>query len=139
MKRLPGFVLAALFCGNAVASPDDFRCFKSIDQKKPIRLQFVFATENPDRGYVIYEHGSGKIPVVDLGAKATATVKDRPSEFSAQWEEVTSDGSGGRYTIVSQGARVSDFRYTRKKDGKVFHFEEDMEASGDDGCTWNKF
>lgn len=40
--------------------------------------------------------------------------------------------------MVSQGVVVSGFRYTRKRDGKVFRFEEDAGASGPHGCAWLK-
>jgi hypothetical protein len=62
----------------------------------------------------------------------------RPSVTEAQWEEITSDGTGGKYVIVSQGARIYEFRYIRKKDGKLFKFEEDIEASTENGCEWSK-
>ena len=62
----------------------------------------------------------------------------RPSEIEAQWEEITSDDTGGKYIIVSQGAQIYEFRYIRKKDGKIFKFEEDLEASTEEGCKWNK-
>jgi hypothetical protein len=32
---------------------------------------------------------------------------------------------------------VEDAEYKRK-DGKVFHFEDDTEAMGEKGCTWKK-
>lgn len=51
-------------------------------------------------------------------------------------QEATSDGSGGTYVVVTQGAVLAEFRYIRKKDGKTFTFEEDPDASGENGCEW---
>jgi hypothetical protein len=42
---------------------NNFRCLKSIDIKTPLRLQFVFKTDKPDVGYVIYQNGSRPIAV----------------------------------------------------------------------------
>ena len=129
-------MLALLACGHAVASPDDFRCFKSIDHKPPIRLEFDFAGDND--GYVTYEHGHGKIHVVNVETKEVRDAGDRPGEFRMHWKEQVDGSAGGEYILRSQGARVSDFRYIRNKDGKVFRFEEDVQASGENACTWNK-
>ena len=60
-----------------------------------------------------------------------------PSQFEIGWTEITPDGNGGTYVFISQGAIIDNFRYMRK-DGKVFRFEEDVDASGDNGCTWAK-
>ncbi len=90
-------------------------------------------------GYVTYQNGSGRIPVKNINVKETREVPGgRPSEFKAEWQEVSPDNSGGKYIVISQGARVYEFKYIRKKDGKVFRFEEDIESSDEDGCDWNK-
>ena len=118
---------------------NDFRCLKSIGVKTPIRLQFVFNTDKPDRGYVIYQNGSRPIAVKMLKEREVWRVPGGgPSVVEAQWEEITSDGTGGKYIIVIQGARINEFRYIRKKDGKLFKFEEDVEAWTEKGCEWNK-
>ena len=118
---------------------NDFRCLKSIGVKTPIRLQFVFNTDKPDVGYVIYQNGSRPIAVKMLKEREVQRVPGGgPSVVEAQWEEITSDGTGGKYIIVIQGARINEFRYIRKKDGKLFKFEEDVEAWTEKGCEWNK-
>lgn len=62
----------------------------------------------------------------------------RPAEVETQWSEITSDGvAGGTYAIVRQGARISEVRYLRQH-GKLFRFEEDLDASTDQGCDWQK-
>ncbi|MCK9393090.1 MAG: hypothetical protein M0Q01_16155 [Syntrophales bacterium] len=119
---------------------NDFRCLKSIGGKTPVRLQFVFTAEDkPDVGYVIYQKGNRPIAVKMIKEREVRRVKGGgPSEYEAQWEEITSDGTGGKYIVVSQGARINEFRYIRKKDGKQFKFEEDLEAWAEKGCEWNK-
>jgi len=86
----------------------------------------------------MYQKGSGEIRVK---RKKEETVREvtggRPWEFQSVWEEVTSNGNGGQYIITSQGAIISEFKYIRK-DGKVFSFEDDLEASTADGCRWGK-
>lgn len=131
---LLGFFLA----GPVIADPNDFRCLKSVGLKKTLRLQFTFPADSGDVGSVTYENGSGPISVKRLKEKELRRVPGgRPSEFEIDWTEITPDGNGGRYVFISQGAIIDNFRYIRK-DGKVFRFEEDVEASGDNGCTWAK-
>jgi hypothetical protein len=139
VKKLIGFVLGVLLCSSALAEEYDFRCFRSVGLKSPLKLQFDLPTGNQELGYVTYEKGSGKIPVKFITVEETRPVPGgRPSEFKAEWEEVTPDNSGGKYIVVSQGARVYEFKYIRKKDGRIFNFEEDLESSGERKCEWNK-
>ena len=139
MNKLFGILIAILVGTSAVADENDFRCLKSIGVKTPVRLQFVFETDKPDVGYVIYQNGSKPIAVKRLKEREVRGVPGgRPSLTEAQWEEITSDDAGGKYIMVSQGARIYEFRYIRKKDGKIFKFEEDMEASTEKGCEWKK-
>jgi hypothetical protein len=139
MNKLFGILISIIVCTSSAADVNDFRCLKSIGLKTPLRLQFVFQTDKPDMGYVIYQNGSQPIAVKIIKEREVQRVPGgRPSEIEAQWEEITSDGTGGKYIIVSQGARIYEFRYIRKKDGKIFKFEEDLDASTEDGCKWNK-
>jgi hypothetical protein len=138
MKLVFGFLCAGLLYSTAFAQDDqnEVRCLKSAGLKTPIRLQFEFPGSNK-LGYVTYEHGSGKISVKQLATKETQKVSGRPSFFTLKFEEVTADHFGGIYTLVTQGAMVEDAEYKRK-DGKVFHFEDDTPAMGEKGCTWLK-
>ena len=136
MNKLFGVLIAILVCTSVAADENDFRCLKSIGVKTPLRLQFVFQTDKPDVGYVIYQNGSRPIEVKKLKEREVRRVPGgRPSEFETQWREVTSDGTGGTYVFVSQGAHIDNFRYIRK-DGKIFRFVEDLDASTDNGCEW---
>jgi hypothetical protein len=63
MYKLFGVLIAILVCTSAAADANNFRCLKSIDIKTPLRLQFVFKTDKPDVGYVIYQNGSRPIAV----------------------------------------------------------------------------
>ena len=138
MNKLFSVLVGILMCSSVVADENVFRCFKSIDLKSPLRLQFVFQTDKDELGYVSYQNGSGAIPVKLLKEKELKRVPGgRPSEFESQWQETTSDGTGGTYVVVSQGALISEFRYIRKKDGKIFQFEEDIDVSTEKGCDWN--
>lgn len=128
--------VALVACGHALAlEPDDFRCFKSVDQARPIRLQFVLSDGPAHDSYVVYEHGHGRIPVTEAGTQELQAVPDRPSLMRMRWNEPGPDG--GEYVMDSQGAVVSDFRYIRH-DGKVVRFQVDDDASGQHGCTWRK-
>lgn len=135
MMRFLALALVACACGQAQAGPDDFRCFVSIGHQPPIRLEIDFTSA--DGGHVTYERGHGTIPVVLAEDKAIQSTRDRPDETMMRWKEDEAKGAGGEYVMISQGARVSDFRYIRKRDGKVFRFEEDLQASGENACTWN--
>ena len=119
-----------------MADQNDFRCFKSVGLKNTLKIQFVFLSDKDDLGYVIYQSGSAPIPVKKLEEKELKRVPGgRPSEFEMQWRENISDGTGGTYVFVSQGALIDNFRYIRK-DGRMFRFVEDIDASTDNGCKW---
>ena len=137
MHRIIGIlVIGFLAVGSAIADQNDFRCLKSVGLKNTLRIQFVFQSDKDDVGYVIYQNGSRPIPVKRLNEKELKRVPGgRPSEFETQWQEITSDGTGGTYVYVSQGALLDNFRYIRK-DGKIFRFVEDLDASTDSGCEW---
>jgi len=136
VNKLIGVLAGFLVISSAIADQNDFRCLKSIGLKSPLKLQFVIQTDKDDSGYVIYRGGSGPISIKRLEEKElTRAPGGRPSEFETQWGEITSDGTGGTYVFVSQGALIDDFRYVRK-DGKTFRFEEDPDASTDKGCEW---
>lgn len=137
MIRLIAILAGILVVSSAMADENDFRCFKSVGFKKPLRLQFVFQTDKDDVGYVRYQGGSGPIQVKRLKETELKRVPGgSPSEFETQWREIIPNGTGGTYRVVSQGARISEFRYIRE-DGKIFRFEEDLDASTDTGCVWS--
>jgi len=131
-------LIGILMCNHAMADEDDFRCFRSADPKSSLRLQFVIQAEKDGSGYVIYQKGSGPIPIKRLKEKELHRgPSGRPSEFEATWQEISPNGLGGMYRVVSQGALISKFRYIRKKDGKTILFEEDTGAAAEHGCVWN--
>lgn len=131
------FVTVIFLCKPVAADDNDFRCLKSVGLKNPVRLQFTFRADKDDLGYVTYQRGSGRIQVKKISEKELQRVPGgRPSEFEMTWQEITPEGPGGRYVMVSQGARIYDFRYTGKNNGKVLKFEEDLEAFTEKGCNW---
>ncbi len=132
-------VVSGMFLSpTAFADEGDFRCLKSVGLKNPVRLQFTFRSDKDDLGYVTYQRGSGRIQVKKISDKELRRVPGgRPSEIEWVWEEITPDGSGGRYVMVIQGARIYDFRYMGKKNSKVLKFEEDVDAFTDKGCNWS--
>ena len=128
-----------LACSYAAAAENDFRCLVSIGLKKPLRLQFVFPADDRSTGRVVYQAGSGPIPIKKIETKTVRDVPGgRPSVFATEWEEVTKDGTGGKYIVTIQGARIYEFKYVRKQDGRVFNFEEDLDATGDKECEWDE-
>jgi hypothetical protein len=135
--QLLGLLIGVLLCKPAAAEDNEFRCLKSVGLKNPVNFQFTFRADTGDLGYVSYQRGTGRIQVKKNSEKELRRVPGgRPSEFETTWEEITPDASGGSYVMVSQGARLYNFRYIRKKDGKVLKFEEDPEAFTDKGCDW---
>lgn len=136
MNKLIGILFILLAASSAMADQNYFRCFRSVGLTKTLKIQFVFLSDNDDSGYVVYQGGSAPIPVKKLDEKELKRVPGgRPSEFEIQWRETKSDGLGGTYAFVSQGALIDNFRYIRK-DGKIFRFAEDVEASTGNGCEW---
>jgi hypothetical protein len=137
MKRRLAILLLLIVAAPAVwADQDTVRCLRSIGLKTPLRLQLGISSETDDRGYVLYQGGSGRIPLKLLKVTELRKVYGgRPSEFETQWVEMPPSGSGGRYIYINQGAIIDDFRYIRK-DGRVFKFVDDPDAYADDRCTW---
>ena len=139
LKLLPlvSVVTGIFLCTPVFADENHFRCLKSIGLKNPVRLQFTFQSGKDDLGQVTYQRGSGHIQVKKISEKELRRVPGgRPSELEMTWQEIMSDGSGGRYVMVIQGARIYDFRYIGQKNGKVLKFEEDVEAFTEKGCDW---
>lgn len=137
MKRRLAVLLLLIVAAPAVwADQGHVRCLRSIGLTTPLRLQLGILSDSNDRGYVLYQGGSGRIPLKLLKVTELRRVYGgRPSEFETQWIEMSPNGSGGRYVYVNQGAIIDDFRYIRK-DGRVFKFVDDLDAFTDDGCTW---
>jgi len=137
MKRGLVVLLLLIVAAPAVwADQDHVRCLRSIGLQSPLRLQLGISSETDDRGYVLYQGGSGRIPVTLLKVTELRRLDGgRPSEFETQWVEMPPSGSGGRYVYINQGAIIDDFRYIRK-DGRVFRFVDDLDAYADDRCTW---
>ncbi|MDH5178155.1 MAG: hypothetical protein OEZ39_01955 [Gammaproteobacteria bacterium] len=134
--RLLVLSLLVGFAGTTNAAP--FYCFKSTDLKKPLRLQFVFPEGDSKTGYVMYQRGTGRIEVNRTREQELKQVPGgRPSEFEVHWQEVSTDGKGGTYIMVLQGARIYRMRYVRGTDALEFNFKEDMESMDDTRCSWN--
>ncbi len=136
MGRLAAVLLGSLCCASAHANSADIRCFHSADMAKPLRLEFGFPPEGSKKAYVRYENGSAHIPLKLVKSDAAETAPGRPYEFTTMWKEDLP--GGGIYTVVSQGAIVHGFTYTRTKDRKTFTFAEDQEAWAEDGCRWKR-
>ncbi len=137
MKKTLFLLLMGLaFCNPIFADENDFRCLKSIHQKKPIKLKFTFPQDNQKTGSVIYQNGKSPIPVKLKVEKTIEEVPNgRPWVIQSVWEESAKEGNAGNYSITSQGADIIEFKYVRK-DGKVFLFEVDDDASTENGCRW---
>jgi hypothetical protein len=137
--------LAALAsaAGHATAKAaitEDFRCLSSTSGK-PVHLEFrMFSDPNSNwsGGYVKYQ-GAKKVMLI---APGKTLVLDRPEgrpwEFETTWLELAEGKVTGEYVVVSQGANIEGFRYTSKATGKSFEFEQDIAASGDSACEWNR-
>lgn len=131
VTRLAAVLLASLLCATAQA---DVRCFQSSGLNRPLRLEFGFPPEGAKTAYVRYENGSANIPLKLIKSESVELEAGRPMEFTTTWKEELP--GGGTYTVVSQGARVYGFTYTRAKDRKTFTFEEEPEAWQETGCRW---
>ncbi len=128
------FAIGVLCCGQALAGTADFRCLKTADARRPLRLEFRFPADGKKAGAVRYEHGSAAIPVLLVRQDDVEMDPGRPYEFTTVWRE---QPAGGSYTLVTQGARVYDAVYVRA-DGRKFTFVEDPDASGERGCVWTR-
>jgi len=125
-----------MLCAGAKADSAHIGCFQSAGPGKPLRLEFGFPPEGSKKAYVRYENGSANIPLKLVKSDAVEMAPGRPFEFTTTWKEDLP--GGGTYTVVSQGARVYGFTYTRAKDRKAFEFNEDLEAWEESGCRWTR-
>lgn len=132
------FFTITFFSPGAHAGEEDARCFHSVGQKKFISLEFTFPGDAEKYGYVKYKNGSGTIKVERVSEKELARAPNgRPSLIKSEWKEIINGQSAGKYIVVSQGAVVQEFKYIRKKDGKIFSFEEFLDPEVEYGCSWN--
>ena len=135
-RAFVGFLIVVGLYKPVFADENDFRCLTSVGLQKPVRLQFTFQTGKDDQDFVTYQRGSGRIKLQKIQERELRKGPDgRPGTFEMSWKEILPDGSGGRYVMVTQGARIYDFKYIRK-DGKVLTFTEDSDASTEQGCVW---
>ena len=125
----------ASLSGTAFAGPSEFG---SLDAKKPVLLEFEFPEEQQSVGYVLYQHGSKKIPVQLITTSWMETSPGRPFEFTTKWKETGPSRARGTYILITQGAHAYGFTFTRAKDNKSVEFEEDLDASGERSCQWNR-
>jgi hypothetical protein len=136
MKKTFIFCLGMFFSTAVLAAEQDVRCLSSIDSERTIKLQFAFPDSKEDLALVTFQNGRGALPV---RLKKEKTVEEahpgRPSVFQTEWQERAANGMGGIYKIMTQGARIIEFRYIRQ-DGKTFDFDVDLEASSENRCRW---
>jgi hypothetical protein len=108
----------------------DWICFKSINQKKPINLAFSFSdTKNAD-AFIYYQKGSRPISLKMIKSSSENWVEGRPDiNFITYKEMIVS--KPGTYTISYQGAIFDTFIYTSYTNKKI-EFEQDSTQE----CNW---
>jgi hypothetical protein len=138
MKRHLALLLLLMVAALPVsADQENVRCLRSIGVQPLIRIQFDVGSDSDSNGSVLYQGGTGPIPLKLLKVtELRRGVGGRPSEFETQWLEWTGPASSvGRYVYTNQGALIDDFRYIRK-DGRIFKFVDDADALNVGRCTW---
>ncbi|WP_323205113.1 hypothetical protein [Synechococcus sp. BA-132 BA5] len=135
-RRLPFLFLLIVAASPASADQFNIRCLTSVGLTTPLRIQLGLPSDSDGGGYVLYQGGSGPIPLKMLKVTELRRVYGgRPSEMETQLVEITPAGAAGRYVFTSQGAIIDDFRSIRK-DGSLVKFVDDPDELGTGRCSW---
>ncbi len=128
-------ILMLVFSNQAQADDLRWTCFVSKDQKKPIHLAFAFASATKG-AQVSYKNGSGAIRLVQKRVESIEMAEGRPHEFTYEYEELINGITGGKYTVVFQGAIFYKFDYQAKGKPRNYRFVMDPESQNDGKCAW---
>jgi hypothetical protein len=134
-------LVLALFCANVSAQVDvEVLCYTS-GGNKPIRLEmrtYYDPAAKWNGGFVKYEKSKTPISISQVEFQSKVIDKNRPSEATMSWVEITMGHVSGAYERVSQGASVSALNYAKVGNGKQYSFLLDANTSRsfDNGCDW---
>lgn len=114
------------------------RCFTSTNGKTNVKFVEIYnANDKINIAYVKYEKSDKSIPLYLITRETESTDNDRPVATTKKWLEIIDGKPNGEYTIMSQGAQIYTFTYTRKN-GTPVNFNYNTEATSDDylNCSW---
>ena len=130
--------LFPLMAHSAVTS--ESLCFE-LSETSPVKFEFrtfYDASSKWSGGFVKYAMSSEPISIVLTDSEDEMLDPDSPWQSTTTWSEVINGNVTGTYQFVSQGTHIVSMSYTKKSNGKVFHFGNNtsIDSSLESGCKW---
>lgn len=135
------FLFFALFpLGAQSAVTTESLCFE-LSQSSPVKFELRTYYDEASKwsgGFVKYAKSSEPISIVLTDSEDEMLDPDSPWQSTTTWSEVINGNVTGTYQFVSQGTHIVSMSYTKKSNGKVFHFgnNNSIGSSLESGCKW---
>jgi hypothetical protein len=134
-------MLLMLACTNVFAgtAKSDLRCFIDKSTQKTKLEMRVYSDEerNWSGGYIKYGKNKSPISIVFQSSKVIDENEGRPSTFETVWLEIAATEATGKYTAITQGARVYSLEYLGRKSKKIYKYDETVQRDNKgDNCNW---
>ncbi|RON68108.1 hypothetical protein [Pseudomonas fluorescens] len=130
--------LFPLMAHSAVTS--ESLCFE-LSETSPVKFELRTYYDEASKwsgGFVKYAKSSEPISIVLTDYEDEMLGPDAPWQSTTNWSEVINGNVTGTYQFVSQGTHIVSMSYTKKSNGKVFHFGNNtsIDSSLESGCKW---
>ena len=135
------FLFFALFpLGAQSAVTTESLCFE-LSQSSPVKFELRTYYDEASKwsgGFVKYAKSSEPISIVLTDYEDEMLSPDAPWQSTTTWSEVINGNVTGTYQFVSQGTHIVSMSYTKRSNGKVFHFGNNtsIDSSLEFGCKW---
>ncbi|WP_243433269.1 MULTISPECIES: hypothetical protein [Pseudomonas] len=115
-------------------------CFE-LSQDSPVKFELRTYYDSSSKwsgGFVKYAKSSEPISIVLTDSEEEMLGPDAPWQRATTWSEVVNGKVAGTYDFVTQGAQIVSMKYTKKSNGKVYHFlnNPNIDSSLESGCEW---
>lgn len=115
-------------------------CFE-LSESSPVKFEFrtfYDASSKWSGGFVKYAKSSEPISIVLTDSEGEMLGPDAPWQSATTWSEIINGKVAGAYEFVTQGTQIVSMKYTKKSNGKVYHFlnNPNIDSSLESGCKW---
>ncbi|MFJ2322963.1 hypothetical protein [Pseudomonas sp. NPDC087817] len=134
-------LLSSLFplVAHSAVTSESF-CFE-LSESSPVKFEFrtfYDASSKWSGGFVKYAKSSEPISIVLTDSEGEMLGPDAPWQSATTWSEIINGKVAGAYEFVTQGTQIVSMKYTKKSNGKVYHFlnNPNIDSSLESGCKW---
>lgn len=135
------FLLSSLFplVAHSAVTSESF-CFE-LSESSPVKFEFrtfYDASSKWSGGFVRYAKYNDPISIVLTDSEEEMLGPDAPWQRATTWSEIVNGKVAGTYDFVTQGTQIVSMKYTKKPNGKVYHFlnNPNIDSSLESGCEW---